>query len=101
MISSIVMVDTIRKKITGLLPKDEMYTTIVESSRSRVRPILLTTFTTLAGLVPMAYGMGGYEKMLSPMSLAFIWGLLFATIITLFLIPCLYMIINDIRQKPN
>ena len=71
---------------------------LLPSVASTGRAILLTTLTTLAGLIPMAYGWGGYEKMLSPMSLAFSWGLLFATTITLFLIPCLYMIINDIKK---
>jgi len=47
----------------------------------------------------MAYGLGGYEKMISPLSLAFAWGLLFATLITLFLVPALYAIINDFESN--
>jgi len=58
----------------------------------RLRPIMLTTLTTLGGLLPMAYGLGGYEKMISPMSLAFSWGLLFATIITLYIIPSIFFL---------
>ena len=54
-----------------------------------------------SGLMPMAYGLGGYEKMISPLSLAFAWGLLFATLITLFLVPALYAIINDFSQEKS
>ncbi|MCK5595451.1 efflux RND transporter permease subunit, partial [bacterium] len=65
----------------------------------RLRPILLTTLTTLGGLLPMAYGLGGYEKMISPMSLAFSWGLLFATIITLYIIPSIFLLFLCRRLK--
>ncbi|RKY35640.1 MAG: hypothetical protein DRP78_05290 [Candidatus Omnitrophota bacterium] len=96
---SIVMVNTLNKNLAGRGNNKDFLLRIAEFSKTRLRPILLTTLTTLAGLLPMAYGWGGYEKMLSPMSLAFSWGLLFATIITLFLIPCLYMAINDLTLK--
>ena len=70
---------------------------IAALASQRLRPILLTTLTTLGGLLPMAYGLGGYEKMLSPMSLAFSWGLLFATIITLYIIPAIFLLLH--KQK--
>ncbi|MFH2083740.1 MAG: efflux RND transporter permease subunit, partial [Candidatus Omnitrophota bacterium] len=63
---------------------------IGETASRRLRPILLTTLTTLGGLLPMAYGLGGYEQMISPMSLAFAWGLLFSTVITLYIVPVLF-----------
>ncbi len=100
---SIVMVDTLNKALKNRVAKarnkSEFYEFISLNAKSRLRPILLTTLTTLAGLIPMAYGWGGYEKMLSPMSLAFSWGLMFATIITLFMIPSLYVILEDFKGK--
>ena len=48
------------------------------------------------GLLPTAYGVGGSDPLIEPMVLAIAWGLLFATILTLFLIPCLYLINEDI-----
>ncbi|MEA2082229.1 MAG: efflux RND transporter permease subunit [Elusimicrobiota bacterium] len=86
---SIVMADTLAT--TGETGID--HTTGLASQR--LRPILLTTLTTLGGLLPMAYGLGGYEKMISPMSLAFSWGLLFSTAITLYLIPLLFTLFAD------
>jgi len=65
---------------------------------NRLRPIILTTFTTVSGLLPLAYGLGGESVNMAPMGLALGYGLLFATPITLILIPCLYMIGQDIRN---
>jgi multidrug efflux pump subunit AcrB len=62
----------------------------------RLRPILLTTISTVVGLMPLAYGLGGVDPYMSPMALALAWGLLFATLLTLFLVPCLYLIGDDI-----
>jgi len=64
----------------------------------RLRPILLTTISTVAGLMPLAYGLGGIDPYMSPMALALGWGLLFATLLTLFLVPCLYVIGDDIAR---
>ena len=67
----------------------------------RLRPILLTTISTVAGLMPLAYGLGGIDPYMSPMALALGWGLLFATLLTLFLVPCLYVIGDDIMHMLN
>ncbi len=63
---------------------------IAEISATRLRPVIVTTLTTVAGLLPTAYGIGGYDSMLAEMMLAMAWGLMFATLITLFLLPCIY-----------
>ena len=68
---------------------------VVEATVSRLRPIVLTSITTVAGLLPMAYGLGGSDPFSAPMALAMGYGILFATPITLVLIPCLLMIMND------
>ena len=63
---------------------------IVTGAQVRLRPVLLTTITTVLGLLPTVYGWGGTEPFLVPMVLAMSWGLVFATMITLVLIPTLY-----------
>ena len=71
---------------------------IAAGTASRFRPILLTTFTTAAGLLPLVYGIGGEDIYMAPMSMALGYGLLFATPVTLILLPCLYMIGHDITK---
>ncbi len=71
---------------------------VASGTANRLRPIILTTFTTVSGLLPLAYGLGGESVDMAPMGLALGYGLLFATPITLILIPCLYMIGQDIRN---
>jgi len=71
---------------------------VAKGTADRLRAILLTTVTTAAGLLPLAYGIGGTDATMMPMALALGWGLLLATPLTLVLIPCLYMIGFDIRD---
>ena len=75
------------------------YEAVVESRKVRLRPIVLTTLTTLLGVLPMAFGLGGDEPYLAPMAITMFWGVLFSTLLSLFLVPCLYMIIDDIQVR--
>lgn len=68
---------------------------IIEAARLRLRPILLTTITTVFGLLPVAYGIAGSDPFLKPMALAIGWGLVFATACTLLVTPALYAVIDD------
>jgi len=70
-------------------------TAIVNATKLRLRPILLTSLTTVAGLLPMAYGIGGSDPFSAPMALAMGYGILFATPLTLVLIPCLLLVRDD------
>lgn len=70
--------------------KDINLDLILEGAKTRLRPVLLTTITTVLGLLPTVYGWGGYEPFLVPMVLAMSWGLMLATFVTLILIPLLY-----------
>lgn len=70
---------------------------IAEGAADRLRPVILTTITTVVGLLPLTYGIGGEDVMMGPMAMALGYGLLFATPVTLVLLPCLYMIWADIQ----
>ena len=71
---------------------------VADGTTARLRPILLTSITTVAGLLPTAYGLGGYNAFIAPMALALGYGILFATPLTLLLLPSLYMAQHDIGQ---
>ena len=70
----------------------------VASGRSRMRPILMTTLTTVMGMVPMAVGNGVGSEMWNSLGMSVAWGLSFSTLITLLLIPVLYCILA-LRQE--
>lgn len=70
---------------------------LVEAGVIRIRPILLTAGTTVLGLFPSIYGWGGEDYMIKPLALSFGYGLIFATVITLVLVPSFYYIAEDIK----
>ena len=65
----------------------------------RFRPIMLTTLTTFFGLVPMMLERSIQARFLIPMAISLAFGVMFATLITLFLVPSLYMILEDAKNK--
>jgi predicted RND superfamily exporter protein len=67
------------------------------ASRKRFRPILLTTLTTVAGLLPMGLGLTGYSIVFGPFASSIVFGLAMASVLTLFLVPTLYLTIDDIQ----
>ena len=77
--------------------KDKLRNDIAEGAKQRLRPIVLTTLTTVAGLLPSVYGIGGDVQSLVPAVMALSYGLIFATLVTLFLVPSLFLIIRDIK----
>ncbi|MDD4527338.1 MAG: efflux RND transporter permease subunit [Candidatus Margulisbacteria bacterium] len=70
---------------------------LVEGGALRFRPVLLTSGTTVLGLVPTIYGLGGVDMFVAPLGLAFGYGLIFATIITLLFVPCFYHMAEDLK----
>ncbi len=70
-----------------------------EAARSRLRPILMTTLTTVLGLTPMAFFPGEGSEMVMPIGRTVLGGLSFGTMMTLFLMPVLYFIFNRLREK--
>ncbi len=100
--ASIVMVDSVHQAQRSLAPgiSDEDRTnTVIDALVTRLRPVLVTSLSTFGGVMPTAYGLGGYDAVMSPMSLALGWGLAFSSIVTLFLVPSLYVAANDINRK--
>ncbi|EQC47248.1 efflux RND transporter permease subunit [Bacteriovorax sp. Seq25_V] len=68
---------------------------LVKASGMRLRAVLVTSLTTISGLIPTAYGIGGTDSMLVPMTMAMAWGLTSGTILTLVFIPSAYAILED------
>ena len=69
---------------------------LVKASGMRLRAVLVTSLTTISGLLPTAYGIGGSDALLVPMTMAMAWGLTSGTFLTLVFIPCAYAILEDI-----
>ena len=70
---------------------------ILQAAPSRLRPILMTTITTVLGMFPLALGLGQGSEFLQPLGVVIFSGLSFATLLTLFIIPCLYLIIHELN----
>lgn len=93
---SLVMIDFINKaKLRGA----SRWYAVMRSAKLRIRPILLTTITTICGLLPMALGLGGKSVVWGPLASTIVWGLLISTMMTLFVIPCLYAIVDDVKNR--
>jgi len=71
---------------------------VVEAGRARLRPILLTSITTIAGLAPLMLERSFQAQFLIPMAISIVFGLAFGTVLTLFLLPIFYMIFEDVRM---
>lgn len=72
-----------------------LYDAVAEAGRSRLRPILMTTLTTILGMLPMALSKGMGKEMYSPLGVTIIGGLLVSALISLILIPAIYTSINE------
>ena len=91
---SLVLVDYANKRRReGLAPLDA----IRKAALRRYRPVLLTTLTTFGGLAPMIFETSRQARFMIPMAISLGFGIVFATVITLVLVPCLYLIIEDTR----
>jgi multidrug efflux pump subunit AcrB len=77
---------------------DNAHDAIIQAAIRRFRPILLTTLTTFGGLAPMIFETSRQARFMIPMAISLGYGILFSTAIILVLIPCLYMMIEDIRE---
>ncbi len=90
---SLILIDFANRKRNAGIPVREA---ICYAGIQRFRPIILTTFTTFCGLTPMIFETSRQARFLIPMAISLGFGVLFATVITLLLVPSLYLIIEDI-----
>ncbi|HEB02660.1 MAG TPA: efflux RND transporter permease subunit, partial [Nitrospirae bacterium] len=93
---SLLLIDHInRKRAEGM----ELLEAVMVSGKRRFRPILLTSLTTFFGLAPMILETDMQARFLIPMAISLAFGILFATVITLLLIPTLYMILENLKLR--
>jgi len=76
-----------------------LHEAVIEGSVVRQRPILMTSITTIFGLIPLALGLGEGAELQRPLGIAVIGGLLFSTFLTLILIPVIYELVEERREK--
>ena len=94
--NGIILVDFINiKRREGLTTIDAIH----EAGRARIRPILMTTLTTVFGLMPMMFATAEGAEMQQPLGVIIVFGLTLSTTITLVLIPVLYLILHNVRKK--
>lgn len=91
---SLVMVDFINRKLRA---GEDLYESVIHSGSLRFRPIFLTSITTFAGLVPILFDRSLQAQFLIPMAASLAFGILFATAITLYLIPSAYLVAEEIK----
>ena len=92
---SLIMIDLVNRQRREGTP---MRQAVIEAGARRFRPILLTSATTFLGLIPMILERSLQAKFLIPMAVSLGFGVLFATAITLVLVPCVYLILEDLRR---
>jgi HAE1 family hydrophobic/amphiphilic exporter-1 len=76
-----------------------IYDAVVEASKARLRPIIMTALTTVLGLAPMALAVGRGSELRAPMAIGVMGGLIFSTFLTLVVIPSIFIVENDIRAR--
>lgn len=92
---SLVMVDWVNRRVNSGMDK---FQAIIEAGASRFRPIILTSFTTFVGVFPILFDDSSQGRFLAPMAISLGFGILFATMITLLMVPCNYLILEDIKR---
>ncbi len=93
---SLVMVDFINRRVAAGM---KVHEAIRDAGAARFRPIVLTSLTTFVGLLPLLLERSFQAQFLVPMAVSLAFGVLFATAITLVLVPSLYAILNDFRSQ--
>lgn len=91
---SLVLVDFVNRKVKEGMPIAQA---VRESGAARFRPVILTSMTTFLGLLPLLFETSTQAQFLIPMGISLGFGILFATFITLILIPCHYLMLEDIK----
>jgi HAE1 family hydrophobic/amphiphilic exporter-1 len=92
--NAIVLIDYINRLRAVGMPRREA---ILQGGRDRLRPILMTTATTILGLAPLAVGLGEGARLRAPMAISVVGGLVTSTIMTLIVIPVVYELIDEVK----
>ncbi len=95
---AIILVDRINQLKRGGLSR---YDAIVQAGQQRIRPILMTSMTTVLALLPLTFGFGESASLRAPMAWAVIGGLVTSTLLTLVVIPCVYAVIDFGGKKAS
>jgi multidrug efflux pump subunit AcrB len=90
---ALILVDFIKK---GIAAGMDPFEAVVEAGLRRLRPIILTTLTTILGLAPLMLEQSFQARFLIPMAISISFGLIFATALTLLVVPALYLIVEDL-----
>lgn len=96
--NTILLVNVITEKFE-LLSKSNINVAIIQACRKRFRPIVITSLTTIAGLFPTAYKLGGKDYFIVPTAVVMSWGMLFSTIVALFIVPIIYSMYHERLQR--
>ena len=90
--NAIVLVDCINRfRLEGM----DMESAVIEAGAVRMRPVLMTAITTILGLLPLAVGLGTGAEMMQPVAIVCIGGLIYATLMTLIIIPVMYSLLGQ------
>ncbi|MCX7890821.1 MAG: efflux RND transporter permease subunit [Burkholderiales bacterium] len=93
--NAILLVDFVNQAVRRGMPRAEA---IVEAGRVRLRPILMTTFAMVFGMIPLALGLGEGGEQRAPMGIAVIGGVIASTLLTLVVVPVLYTYVDDLAH---
>jgi len=93
---SLILIDFINRAVRSGV---DIETAVVQSGKARFRPVLLTSITTIAGLMPILLERSFQAQFLIPMAISICFGLLAATVLTLLYVPALYLIVRDVRNS--
>ena len=94
--NGIVLIDCINRLVEHKTPVEQA---CLQAAHGRLRPILMSTITTIVGLIPMAFFPGEGSEMIQPIALTFFGGMMTGAMLTLFLSPVLYLILNKHKEK--
>jgi multidrug efflux pump subunit AcrB len=72
---------------------------VIEAGTIRLRPIMMTTLTTISGMLPLAIGLGGGSELMQPLAIAVVGGLSMSMLLTLFVVPCAYVVIKGATER--
>jgi HAE1 family hydrophobic/amphiphilic exporter-1 len=94
--NSIILVDRINQlKSAGI----ELSDAVIQAGQQRIRPIIMTSLTTILALLPMTFSIGEGSSLRSPMALAVVGGLVTSTLMSLIVIPCVYLVFEQIKTR--